>query len=176
MGDEGIDKLSSEHEKAGESHAESSMAQAELQGHEVEPDPGETVLITQMETSVSGTVEEDSVGREVVSEMCTAEITPTLNEAMEGCMSEQGSDQHPETSIGILEKSSMGHEVVPKPGTAERTPNRNEETEQNGDQCSDAEKRTVEKDTVSPLLGGGGSLALLSMQYREEGSDDLSER
>ncbi|KAB5542008.1 hypothetical protein PHYPO_G00086480 [Pangasianodon hypophthalmus] len=179
---EAVDKLSTEHEKPGECRAESATAPAELQGHEVGPDAGVTGLITQVEAgvSVSGTVEKDSVGHEVVSEMCTAEIIPNLNEAMETCVSEQDRDQHPDTSSGTVEKDSPGHEVVPESGPAELTPKRHEEmemsvSEQNGDQHPATEKTTVEGDTVSPLLGGGGSLALLSMQYREESSDELSE-
>ncbi|KAK3517698.1 hypothetical protein QTP70_015684 [Hemibagrus guttatus] len=175
--DEAPEKLSPEHEKAGESHTESSTAQAELQGHEVVPDPGVTEKIMQMETgvSVSLTVEMDSVGHGVVSETSTAEITPKLNEAMETCMSEQDRDQHP------VEKYSTDREVLPATlGPAEVAPNGKEEMEssvceQNGDQHSDTEKRTVAKDIVSPLLGGGGSLALLGVQYRDESSDDLTD-
>ncbi|XP_017349749.1 H/ACA ribonucleoprotein complex non-core subunit NAF1 isoform X2 [Ictalurus punctatus] len=164
-----VDEKAPEGEKAGE-----------LQDHEVVPDPGVTGLITQMETSVSGTVEKDSLGHEVVSEIRTAEITPNPNEAMETCMSEQDRDQHPETSVGTVEEDCTGHEVVPASGTAEITPKPNKEMETsvcepNGDQHSDAEKRTVEKDTVSPLLGGGGSLALLSTLYLDESADELSE-
>lgn len=175
MDDEAIDKPLPEREKPDESHAQSSTAQ----GHEVVPDPGVTGLITQMETT--GTVEKDSVGHEVGSETRTAEITPNLNEVMETCMSEQDRDQHPESSIRTVEKG----DVVPESGTAEISLNQNEEmetsvSEQNGDQCADTEKRTGEKDTdtVKPVFGGGGggSLALLSIQYRDESSDELSER
>ncbi|XP_053364242.1 H/ACA ribonucleoprotein complex non-core subunit NAF1 [Clarias gariepinus] len=79
-----------------------------------------------------------------------------------------------------VEKDSSCHEVVSGSGTAELTQKQDEEMEtcvleQNPDQGSDADKRTVEKDIVSPLLGGGGSLALLGRQYRDESSDDLSD-
>ncbi|XP_060746004.1 H/ACA ribonucleoprotein complex non-core subunit NAF1 [Tachysurus vachellii] len=171
-----LEKLSPEDEKAGESHTQSSTTQAELQRREVVPDLGEKGMITQMETGVSvcGTVEMDSVGHGAVFETCTAKSTPSPSGAMETCVSEQDGDQHP------VEKDSTGREVVPESRTAEITPKAKEEMEssvceQNGDQHSDAEKNTVEKDVVSPLLVGGGSLALLSAQYRDESSDDLSE-
>lgn len=180
MDNKGTGKLLPEHEKPGESHTESSTAQDELQGHEVVPDPGVTETVMQMETgvSVSGTVEMDSVGHGVGSEMSTAEIIPNLNEAMETCMSEQDRDQYP------VEKDSTGREVLPvTSGPAEVTHHaegkeemESSVCEQNGDQHSDSEKRTVEKDIVSPLLGGGGSLALLGMQYRDGSSDDVSDR
>lgn len=183
MDDEAVGKLTPGHEKPGESHTPSPTAQAEHQGHEVVPDPGGTGPIMQMDTDacVSGTVEKASVGHEVGPEMCTAEITPNLNEVMETYMSNQDRDQHPETSTGTPEKDSAGHETVPDSRAAEIIPKQNEEmetsvSEQTRDQHSDTEKRTFEADTVSPLLGGGGSLALLSMQYRDGSSDDLSER
>lgn len=175
MDGKAVDKQSSEHEKPGESYTESSAAQADPQGHKVMPDPGETEL---METEVPGTVEKDSAGHEVASVRCSAEITPDPNEVMEACTSEQKKDQRPETSIGTHENDS---DQVHRFGSAELSPKRDEEmemkvTEQNEDQRSDTEKRDVEKDTASPLFGGGGSLALLSTQYRDESSDDLSER
>lgn len=152
--------------------------QAELQRNEVlVVDDG------QMETgvSVSGTVAEAAVDHKLVSDLCTAETFPNLNEVMDMCVSEQDRDQHPETSVGTREKESTGHNVVPESGTGAITPKQSEQMdtsmfEMNGDRLVDAEKKTVEKDTVSPLLGGGGSLALLSMQYRDESSDDLSDR
>lgn len=161
-----LEKLSPEHEKAGESHTQSSTAQAELQRCEVVPD---------LETGVCGTMEMDSVVHGAVFETCAAKSTPSPSEAMEMCVSEQDGDQHP------VEKDSTGREVIPDSRTAEITPKAKEEMEssvceQNGDQHSDAEKNAVEKDVLSPLLGGGGSLALLSAQYRDESSDDLSER
>lgn len=173
MEDEAIGRVSPE--ETSESHTQSCTDQ--LQGSEV------LIADGQMETgvSVSGNVAEAFADHEVVSELCTAEITPNLNEVMEMCVSEQDRDQHPETPIGTREKESTGHKVVPDSGTAEITPKRSEQmdtsvSEQIGDQLIDAEKKTVQKDTVSPLIGGGGSLALLSMQYRDESSDDLSDR
>ncbi|KAF5897200.1 coiled-coil domain-containing protein, partial [Clarias magur] len=85
-----------------------------------------------------------------------------------------------ESTSEIVEKDSSCPEVVPGSGTAEITLKQDEDMEtcvpeKNPDQCLEADKRTVEKDIVSPLLGGGGSLALLGRQYRNESSDDLSD-
>lgn len=177
VNNEALEKLSPKDEKLGELCTEGSTAQAKLQRHEVLPDPGVTGMITQMETGVSepGTVEVDSVGHKVVSESGTADISPQLNEVMETCISEQDRDPHP------VEKDSTSHKVIPDWETTEIIPKGNEEmetsvSEQNGDQHSDPEKMTVAKNVVSPLLGGGGSLALLSAQYRDDSSGDFSER
>ncbi|KAF7693892.1 H/ACA ribonucleoprotein complex non-core subunit NAF1 [Silurus meridionalis] len=150
----GDDKLSLEHEK----------------GHEVVPDPGVPGLITQMETGVSvlGNVKKDTVGQEIVSE-----ITPNLNEAMETCVSGQDGDQHPETSRSV-ESDSTVLDVVLESGRAETTSKRKEEIETSVFE-GNRDQKTVENVMGSPLLGGGGSLALLGMQYRDESSDELSE-
>ncbi|TSK13316.1 H/ACA ribonucleoprotein complex non-core subunit NAF1 [Bagarius yarrelli] len=165
--------LSSEHEKTDESQADSSTTQANLQEHEVMPEPGVTGIIRPMETGVStsATVETDSMSHKFVSE--TAMVTPNPGEAMETGKPEQDSDQRHE------EKDCTDRKVVPESGKTEITPNENESMElsvcERNAAHTDTEKGNEEKDIASPLLGGGGSLALLSKLYRDESLDDLSD-
>ncbi|XP_062861309.1 H/ACA ribonucleoprotein complex non-core subunit NAF1 isoform X2 [Trichomycterus rosablanca] len=107
---------------------------------------------------------------DVVPETGTAESTPGVNKDIETSVTDHGESQHHQAQSGPLQQDSESHKAGLELNIAEDTG-----MSMKGHECFDFQSASVNEDTGGPASGEGGSLALLSMQYRDESLEDLSD-
>lgn len=106
----------------------------------------------------------------IVQDMCTAESIPGMNEDTKTTVIDPEESLLHQAQTDRVQQDSDGHEAKLDLGISEATGNSMKEPE-----CS-GQKASVNNDTEGPASKNGGSLGLLSMQYRDENSEDASDR